>query len=821
MRVKKLNVNRRHKPGEDEAVAAGGDSEQRKWVSPTKPQRGEVAKTGSNSGSSSPTDVQQQQQHLGEHSPLQFQTHNSSELYAVRGGSGGVAVMPNAAAAGAVMHDDEAADKSPMRKAMIDRIVETLRAMKPHAPEKVLAALPRLALHMDKALFKLAKNEAEYCDPSTLRLRIAHIQESNAKRLLAQQQQQQQQQKPEQSSTAAVPPLKPLTEEQARIIFQHLQSWRQKLVNMYGVAPWDILPNATLAKVALYMPATEQELSVCGVGNEQVARFGSSLVQELQRLRGPTLSKPATRPIKAKPGRKAGSGKRGSSDSLAAGANKKRKNGEAARLAPAAPSFNGMSLMAPAPLLPAVDSLPTLLPTLSKQQNVKSLEAYEQEVQSLRWMLHQSQQEKSQLEKEVQRLRAQLQGQTLLHDGRYRFLRRIGSGTFAVIMRALDVQQRRHVAIKCVRQRELNAVGEREAAALRRVNEQDADAACAVVRLLETFEEQGHFCLVLELLGPPVLDVGRWGPWRQAPGAIRAPDWTQQLFKRKRRRSSLPPPDATSLQSPEAQQKHETDTAKESIVLTPFLSLVDVRQMAVHLCGALAFLHDQGLIHADVKPENVVRSSAEAPVGSSTSQTPCSSPVKLVDFGNCLDASELVAYAEEQTSGGFDVQTVTYRAPEVAAGLLLCSAMDMWSLGCLLLECVSGKPLFTLPALDASVQERSDVSTFENDDLLEQIEGVVTNGVSLSAACAPYRSAARYGEKTGSHRKQTSSTSLKARLEATAPGNHQFQDFIYSLLDVNPATRVTAKQALFHPFLQAFFPFRTVYEAYGEAIQST
>ncbi|KAG2764993.1 hypothetical protein PC129_g11574 [Phytophthora cactorum] len=486
MRVKKLNVNRRHKPGEDEAVAAGGDSEQRKWVSPTKPQRGEVAKTGSNSGFSSPTDVQQQQQHLGEHSPLQFQTHNSSELYAVRGGSGGVAVMPNAAAAGAVMHDDEAADKSPMRKAMIDRIVETLRAMKPHAPEKVLAALPRLALHMDKALFKLAKNEAEYCDPSTLRLRIAHIQESNAKRLLAQQQQQQQQQKPEQSSTAAVPPLKPLTEEQARIIFQHLQSWRQKLVNMYGVAPWDILPNATLAKVALYMPATEQELSVCGVGNEQVARFGSSLVQELQRLRGPTLSKPATRPIKAKPGRKAGSGKRGSSDSLAAGANKKRKNGEAARLAPAAPSFNGMSLMAPAPLLPAVDSLPTLLPTvsmipggvtasasatgnsmaikqpqftntastrlspgqqqpfftrlqpqqqqqqqqgvpspaqenhmhllaqgagqLSKQQNVKSLEAYEQEVQSLRWMLHQSQQEKSQLEKEVQRLRAQLQG---------------------------------------------------------------------------------------------------------------------------------------------------------------------------------------------------------------------------------------------------------------------------------------------------------------------------------------------------------------------------------------------------------------------------
>ncbi|KAG7393091.1 hypothetical protein PHYPSEUDO_012426 [Phytophthora pseudosyringae] len=421
-----------------------------------------------------------------------------------------------------------------------------------------------------------------------------------------------------------------------------------------------------------------------------------------------------------------------------------------------------------------------------------------------------------------------VEGQTLLHGGRYRFLRRIGSGTFAVIMRALDVQQQRHVAIKCVRQRELNALGEREAAALRRVNEQDADAACAVVRLLETFEEQGHFCLVLELLGAPVLDVGRWGPWRQAPGGVRASNWTLQLFKRKRRRPSLlPPPAAAAIQSPEGQRRQETDAAGDNTaaVSAPPLSLVEVRQIAVHLCGALAFLHDQGLVHADVKPENVVRSSAEAPLGSSTSPPPCSSPVKLVDFGNCLDANELAVYAEEQATGGVDVQTVTYRAPEVAAGLLLCSAMDMWSLGCLLLECVSGQPLFTLPALDASVQERVDVTKLENDDLLEQIERVVANGVALDAACAPYRSAARYGDKVTTAKsksadllkKQKTSISLQERLEAAAPGSHQFHDFIYSLLDVNPATRATAKRALFHPFLQAFFPFGTVFAHKNEA----
>ncbi|CAI5744727.1 unnamed protein product [Peronospora destructor] len=477
MRVKKLNVNRRHKPGEDETaigVATDGDSNERKWVSPTKPQQEGVI-SSSNSGSSSPTDVQQQQlqqqlqQHLDEHSPLQFQTTSSSELFVGR-----ATVIPHVAAADINMQKEKTEENS-MRSAMVSKIVKMLQAMQPRAPEKVLAALPTLAQHMEKTLFKLAKNEAEYCDYATLRQRIAHIQENNAKRLLAQQQQM-----PERKSNGneAVLTLKLLTEEQARIMFQHLQSWRQKLVNMYGVAPWDILPNATLAKVALYMPSTEQELAVCGVENDKILRFGSSLVQELQRFRG--ISKPANR-MKAKQARKSSLGKRGSLESVAGNSNKKRKNGEVARLA-LAPSPSDSLLLSPAPLRPAVDSLPTLLPTvsmmpggvmtpttatsssmtmrpsqyssaarlspvqasqqpfltrlqsqqqqgscspaqenhmhllvqgagqLSIQQNAKILEAYEHEVESLRWMLHQSQQEKLRLEQEVEQLRSKLQG---------------------------------------------------------------------------------------------------------------------------------------------------------------------------------------------------------------------------------------------------------------------------------------------------------------------------------------------------------------------------------------------------------------------------
>ncbi|KAI9921296.1 hypothetical protein PsorP6_001128 [Peronosclerospora sorghi] len=123
--------------------------------------------------------------------------------------------------------------------------------------------------------------------------------------------------------------------------------------------------------------------------------------------------------------------------------------------------------------------------------------------------------------------------------------------------------------------------------------------------------------------------------------------------------------------SSKEQGRNQTNRRDAVLSASP-LSLLEVRQVAVHLCGALAFLHDKGLIHVDVKPENVVRSGGETPLGTSFSSPPCSSPVKLVDFGNCLDVNELAEYADEKAPRGFEVQTVTYRAPEVGAGLLLC-----------------------------------------------------------------------------------------------------------------------------------------------------
>lgn len=511
MRVKKLSANRRHKPGDEES--AGPDADQRRWGSPTK---AAGSATGADSGASSPTDpysVHPVELKSGDLSP-----HTTSEVSPTRfhldafGGG-----MPKNMAPQVLLSQDNAAGRggavaksrlhpadwhdsvdNAVREAVHAKMVEILRALKPNAPEKVLERVPGLAYRMEESLFRLAQSVDEYRDESTLPYRLAQIQEASTKRLLQQQSSDVAMSGNPHGAARELNPAarRSLSEEQARVVFQCLQSWRQKLVSIYGVAPWEILPNQALAKVALYLPSSEQELGMCELHDEQIARFGSSLLQELQQICS-AWSGSSVKPDQSASklfGSKGEGSKRPAADS-ASSTSKRRKpaastgdssfmrntNG-AARLAPAPPASYGStassgtsSMLASSQLLfrpPGIDTLPTLLPSasvasatagkkafgptsgrlsppgqviqpplfarldsgrqennhmhllaqgagqVSKQQQVQqheseapSAEAYEKEIQTLRWMLQQSQHEKSQLEAEVQHLRQQLQSQ--------------------------------------------------------------------------------------------------------------------------------------------------------------------------------------------------------------------------------------------------------------------------------------------------------------------------------------------------------------------------------------------------------------------------
>ena len=103
------------------------------------------------------------------------------------------------------------------------------------------------------------------------------------------------------------------------------------------------------------------------------------------------------------------------------------------------------------------------------------------------------------------------------------------------------------------------------------------------------------------------------------------------------------------------------------------LSTSLLRLFLGQLLQALQALRHSGIIHCDIKPENVLLVSLH------------SGQVKLIDFGSaCADGRTVYSY----------IQSRFYRAPEVVLGCAYGPAIDMWSLGAVAAELFLGLPLF-------------------------------------------------------------------------------------------------------------------------------
>ncbi|CAH8457478.1 unnamed protein product [Heterobilharzia americana] len=105
------------------------------------------------------------------------------------------------------------------------------------------------------------------------------------------------------------------------------------------------------------------------------------------------------------------------------------------------------------------------------------------------------------------------------------------------------------------------------------------------------------------------------------------------------------------------------------------VSLGLTRKFAQQLCCALDFLSrpELQIIHCDLKPENILLVN------------PKRSTIKLVDFGSSCHMNEKIYQY---------IQSRYYRSPDVLLGLDYTMSIDMWSLGCILVELHTGEPLF-------------------------------------------------------------------------------------------------------------------------------
>ncbi|CAK1584512.1 unnamed protein product [Parnassius mnemosyne] len=209
-----------------------------------------------------------------------------------------------------------------------------------------------------------------------------------------------------------------------------------------------------------------------------------------------------------------------------------------------------------------------------------------------------------------------------INNNRYIIKAILGQGVFANVVRAQDSNNKNNdVAIKIIRNNELmQRTGLKEIAILKEINENDPKNKYHCLKLLHHFTHKGHLCLVLE---PFNMDM-------------------RCLLKKYGKHNGI--------------------------------SLKSLMNYSRQLLLALKLLMKVGIIHADIKPDNILVNEKKT-------------MLKLCDFGSAakIHYNEPTPYLVSRF----------YRAPEIILGIPYSYGVDIWSTACTIYEMATNTILFT------------------------------------------------------------------------------------------------------------------------------
>ncbi len=182
-------------------------------------------------------------------------------------------------------------------------------------------------------------------------------------------------------------------------------------------------------------------------------------------------------------------------------------------------------------------------------------------------------------------------------------------------------------------------------------------------------------------------------------------EWKERFLREARTVAQLNHPNITSIYSIDEQadtlfivmELVDGESLANMIAHGPLVP-ADAVRVAAHVCDGLGEAHEKGIVHRDIKPDNILISKKV---------------VKILDFGI---AKHIGGTADPKlTQGGMVMGTPHYMSPEQALGRNVDARTDIFSLGTVLYEMLSGNRPFTGDAatqilLQIVMQEPRDIS---------------------------------------------------------------------------------------------------------------
>ncbi|CAH1112800.1 unnamed protein product, partial [Psylliodes chrysocephalus] len=321
-------------------------------------------------------------------------------------------------------------------------------------------------------------------------------------------------------------------------------------------------------------------------------------------------------------------------------------------------------------------------------------------------------------------------------DSRYMVYGYTGQGVFSNVIRARDqARGNQDVAVKIIRNNEImHKTGLKELEILKKLNDADPEDKLHCLRLIRHFFHKQHLCMVFEPLAMNLREVLK---------------------------------------------KYGKDVG---------LHVKAVRSYTQQLLLALKLLKKTGILHADIKPDNILVNESKH-------------LLKLCDFGSAskINENEITPYLVSRF----------YRSPEIILGMTYDYGIDMWSAACTIYELYTGKIMFSGKSNNQMLKFFMDVKgkfpnkvirkgafkeqhfdsnynfLYHEIDKVTEREKVVVMSVVKVSRDLQSELIAGQGLPTDQLRKVT-----------------QLKDLLEKALAIDPAKRISLNNALTHPFIQ-------------------